>query len=79
MQAWLDLWSYDDVRDHAWDALERVEAGEMPCDEPWEEQKVQTLGTWISMGIHPDRNRSDGDSPRHDRVGTEVVHDDRWP
>jgi hypothetical protein len=30
MQSWLDLWSYDDVRDHAWDILERVEAGEMP-------------------------------------------------
>jgi hypothetical protein len=53
MQAWLDLWSYDDVRDHAWDTLERVEAGEMACDEPWEEQKVQTLGTWIEHGCPP--------------------------
>jgi hypothetical protein len=41
MQAWFDLWSYDDVLDHAQDILERVEDGEMPCDEPWEEEKVQ--------------------------------------
>ena len=53
MQRWFGPWSYDDVRDHAWDILERVEAGEMPCDEPWEEQKVQALGTWIEHGCPP--------------------------
>jgi hypothetical protein len=50
MRSWLDLWSYDEVRDHAQDILERVEDGDMPCDEPWEEEKVQKLRTWIEQG-----------------------------
>jgi hypothetical protein len=53
MQPWFDLWSYDDVLDHAQDILERVEDGEMPCDEPWEEEKVQALRTWIERGCEP--------------------------
>lgn len=53
MQPWFDLWSYDDALDHAQDILERVEDGEMPCDEPWEEGKVQALRTWIQQGCEP--------------------------
>lgn len=53
MQGWFDLWSYDDVRDHAEDIMERVEDGEMPCDAPWGEDSVQALRSWIEQGCAP--------------------------
>ncbi len=53
MASWFDLWSYEQVRDHAEAILERVEDGDMPCDEPWEEGNVQKLRTWIEQGCMP--------------------------
>lgn len=50
MQGWFDLSSYDDVRDHANDILDRVEGGDMPCDAPWDQEKVQKLRDWIEQG-----------------------------
>lgn len=53
MGAWFDLWSCDDVREYAQHILERVEDGDMPCDEPWDEEKVETLRAWIEQGCMP--------------------------
>ena len=48
-----DLWSYDDVKAHAELILERLEDGSMPCDEPWRDDKIQTLRDWIAAGTPP--------------------------
>jgi CDGSH-type Zn-finger protein/truncated hemoglobin YjbI len=45
-----DLWSYDDVREHA-DAIgQRVENGTMPCDGRWPEDYVSVFRRWIEEG-----------------------------
>ncbi len=46
-----DLWSYDDVKTNAPLILERVEDGTMPCDEAWDENRIQTLRDWIESGF----------------------------
>ena len=48
-----DLWSYDDVKTHASLILERVEDGTMPCDETWDDDKLQTLRDWIAAKCPP--------------------------
>jgi hypothetical protein len=48
-----DLWSYDDVRAHADDILERVVDGSMPCDEPWPEERIGVFREWIDNGCPP--------------------------
>ena len=48
-----DLWSYDDVKANADLILERVEDGTMPCDESWDEGKVQVFRSWIAEGCPP--------------------------
>ena len=48
-----DLLSYDDVKANADLILERVEDGTMPCDETWDEDKVQILRSWIAEGCPP--------------------------
>ena len=48
-----DLWSYDDVKANADLILERIEEGTMPCDEPWSDEKTQTLRDWIAAGTPP--------------------------
>jgi CDGSH-type Zn-finger protein/truncated hemoglobin YjbI len=45
-----DLWSYEDVRQHAPEILERVRNGTMPCDGAWPEAWVDTLDRWIAAG-----------------------------
>jgi CDGSH-type Zn-finger protein len=45
-----DLWSYDDVRTHAADVLERVANGTMPCDGAWPSQQVQAFRRWTETG-----------------------------
>jgi hypothetical protein len=45
-----DLWSYDDVKANADLILERLEDGTMPCDEAWDEAKIQLLRDWIAAG-----------------------------
>ena len=34
-----DLWSFEDVT--------------MPCDEPWQDEKIQKLRDWIAAGTPP--------------------------
>jgi hypothetical protein len=48
-----DLWSYDDVKENADKILERLEAGDMPCDEEWPEEHVELFRNWIDSGTAP--------------------------
>jgi hypothetical protein len=48
-----DLWSYDDVRENAEGILERLVAGDMPCDAPWPEADIDKFRTWIREGMRP--------------------------
>ncbi len=48
-----DLWDYDDVRDNAAAILERLEAGDMPCDGAWTEEQVETFRQWVRGGMAP--------------------------
>ena len=48
-----DLWAYEDVKANAALILERIEDGTMPCDEPWDEAKIQILRDWIVAGSPP--------------------------
>jgi hypothetical protein len=50
MRARFDLWSYDDVSDHADAILAAVAAGSMPCDGRWPEAEVARLRDWIESG-----------------------------
>jgi truncated hemoglobin YjbI len=45
-----DLWSYDDVVQHA-DAIHaRLGAGTMPCDGAWPKERVEVFQCWIGSG-----------------------------
>jgi hypothetical protein len=48
-----DLRSYDDVREHAEDILERLDEGSMPCDGEWPAERVELFRTWIDGGMAP--------------------------
>lgn len=48
-----DLWSFEDVRANAGNILQRIEDGTMPCDEAWEDEKIQKLRDWIAAGTPP--------------------------
>jgi hypothetical protein len=45
-----DLWSYDDVREHAAAILERLEDGSMPCDGAWPAERVEVFRSWLEQG-----------------------------
>jgi hypothetical protein len=53
MQWAFDLWRYEDVRDNSSGILERVEAGDMPCDGAWSPQQVDTFRSWVQGGMAP--------------------------
>jgi hypothetical protein len=42
-----DLWSYDDVSEHADAILGRVQDGTMPCDGAWPDEQVDRFQRWI--------------------------------
>jgi len=44
----LDLWSYDDVKAHAADILERLRDGSMPCDGSWPQDRVEVFARWTA-------------------------------
>ena len=50
MQSHFDLWSYDDVSDHADAILAAVAAGTMPCDGAWPDAQVDRFRQWIDNG-----------------------------
>jgi hypothetical protein len=45
-----DLWSHDDVSEHADDILARLRDGSMPCDTTWSEAQVDLFERWIANG-----------------------------
>ena len=48
-----DLWSYEDVREHADAILDRIRAGTMPCDGAWPPARVDALQRWADTGQAP--------------------------
>jgi hypothetical protein len=46
----LDLWCYEDVRDDAENVLDRIDDGTMPCDEPWDAERIALMRRWIDDG-----------------------------
>jgi hypothetical protein len=45
-----DLGSYDDVSENADGILERLRAGDMPCDAPWPADRVDLFEGWVRAG-----------------------------
>ena len=50
MEFAFDLWSYDDVSEHADAILSVVAEGSMPCDGGWPAADVDKLRAWIAGG-----------------------------
>ena len=48
-----DLWEYEDVKANAEGILMATEAGDMPCDDAWPNERVETLRRWIEAGCQP--------------------------
>jgi hypothetical protein len=46
-----DLWSYDDVKADAANILDRIEDGTMPCDAPWDAERIQKFRAWMDEGF----------------------------
>jgi hypothetical protein len=46
----LDLWSHQDVSDHAEDILARLRDGSMPCDGEWPEERIRLFERWVEAG-----------------------------
>lgn len=45
-----DLWSHDDVSQHAEAILGRLRDGTMPCDGPWPQEKTDVFARWADAG-----------------------------
>jgi hypothetical protein len=50
MTSAFDLWSYDDVSEHADAILAAVAGGVMPCDGPWDPDRVDVVRRWVQEG-----------------------------
>lgn len=50
MRSYFDLWSYDDVSAHADAILDELESGSMPCDGPWDAERVEMFRSWAQGG-----------------------------
>ncbi|MDX6644093.1 MAG: hypothetical protein QOD76_2055 [Solirubrobacteraceae bacterium] len=50
MQRHFDLWSHDDVSQHADAILARLQAGDMPCDGSWPQARVDLFEGWVEGG-----------------------------
>jgi truncated hemoglobin YjbI len=46
-----DLWSADDVTEHAHEILERIDNGSMPCDGKWPADRIEVLRRWVESGM----------------------------
>ncbi|HEY2444005.1 MAG TPA: CDGSH iron-sulfur domain-containing protein [Streptosporangiaceae bacterium] len=46
-----DLWSYDDVREHADAIYEQLCSGSMPCDGAWPADRLGVFGRWVESGL----------------------------
>ena len=50
--AWaFDLSSYDEVKEHATEILDRLREGSMPCDGEWSEEQVERFQRWTESGM----------------------------
>jgi hypothetical protein len=49
----IDLWDYSDVKSRAQDIYDQVSTGNMPCDEPWTQDMVDTFKAWMDGGYLP--------------------------
>jgi hypothetical protein len=45
-----DLWSLEDVQQHAEAILDRLHNGSMPCDGAWPSEKTELFNRWINSG-----------------------------
>jgi hypothetical protein len=45
-----DLWSYDDVAQHADAIYQRLDNGTMPCDGRWPDEQIRVFRRWIDEG-----------------------------
>jgi hypothetical protein len=45
-----DLWSHDDVSQHAGAILARLRDGSMPCDGAWPAAQVELFERWVDSG-----------------------------
>jgi len=50
MQFAFDLWSHDDVSQHADGILARLQDGTMPCDGAWPQPQVELFQRWAESG-----------------------------
>jgi hypothetical protein len=50
MRLAFDLWSHDDVSQHADAILARLRAGTMPCDGAWPQAQVVLFQRWAESG-----------------------------
>ena len=46
MRSHFDLWSHDDVSQHADAIFDRLQAGTMPCDGAWPRAQVELFQRW---------------------------------
>ena len=53
MEMHFDLWSHDDVSEHAAAILERLRDGSKPCDSPWPQAQVDLFERWSEHGKQP--------------------------
>ena len=50
MKSHFDLWSHDDVSEHADAILDRLRDGTMPCDGAWPQAQVDLFQRWAESG-----------------------------
>jgi hypothetical protein len=50
MEFAFDLWSRDEVSQHADAILARLQAGTMPCDGAWPAAQVALFPQWVASG-----------------------------
>jgi hypothetical protein len=50
MRSHFDLWSHDDVSQHADAILDRLQDGSMPCDGAWPQAQVELFQRWSESG-----------------------------
>jgi hypothetical protein len=48
-----DLWNYAEVKDNAAVILQRLALGDMPCDQPWPEDRIALFRAWLAAGCPP--------------------------
>jgi hypothetical protein len=46
-----DLWSCDEVRQHAAEILQRLRDGTMPCDGAWPPSWTEVFARWTESGF----------------------------